>query len=192
MRHGGLRYGFFVLLLLAAPDLFAQRVWVAPGPFLRFGYGPSLSETDYSTYAIEPYALKGELGYQFPLGLSLGLAYEGGNYPKVSRTYHRFHIIQGLLRWRVFPFKRLSHYFNIGPHITLGGYKTGFGINAALGADYVLTRNVPFSSKEAPTRSFPTGPPKAFGAVVPPSTGWAFWEPACASRSGRCRSRSGP
>jgi len=155
MRHGGLRYGFFVLLLLAAPDLFAQRVWVAPGPFLRFGYGPSLSETDYSTYAVEPYALKGELGYQFPLGLSLGLAYEGGNYPKVSRTYHRFHIIQALLRWRVFPFKRLSHYFNIGPHITLGGYKTGFGINAALGADYVLTRNVAFFVEGSANAVFP-------------------------------------
>ncbi|SHK09518.1 OmpA family protein [Rhodothermus profundi] len=155
MRHLGLRCGFCVLLLLTASDLLAQRVWITPGPFLRFGYGPSISETDFSTYAIEPYALKGEIGYQFPLGLSLGLAYEGGNYPKVSRVYHRFHIIQGLLRWRVFPYRRLSHYFNIGPHITLGGYKTGFGLNAALGADYVLTRNVAFFVEASANAVFP-------------------------------------
>ncbi len=157
MRQVWLRYNSLcmLLLLLSAPNLFAQRVWITPGPFLRFGYGPSISETDFSTYAVEPYALKGELGYQFLTGLSLGLAYEGGNYPKVSRIYHRFHIIQGMLRWRVFPHKRLSHYFNIGPHITLGGYKTGFGIMAALGADYILTRNVAFFVEGSANAVFP-------------------------------------
>lgn len=155
MRYVRLRSGFWMLLLLVAPDLYAQRMWIVPGPFLRFGYGPSLSETDFSTYAVEPYALKGELGYQFPLGLSLGFAYEGGNYPKVSRTYHRFHILQGMLRWRVFPYKQLSHYFNIGPHLTLGGYKTGFGLHAALGADYVLTRNAAFFVEGSANAVFP-------------------------------------
>ncbi len=133
----------------------AQRIWITPGPYLRFGIGPSLSETDHSTYAVEPYALKGNIGYQFLSGLSIGIGYEGGNYPKVSRDYHQFHLIQGQLRWRVFPYRRLSHYFNIGPHITLGGYKTGFGLNAALGADYVLTRNVAFFVEASANGVFP-------------------------------------
>jgi|GEM_PF-685075 len=152
----GLGLGIICVLLTGAfVPAVAQRIWIAPGPYVRFGAGPSLSETDHSTYAVEPYALKGTIGYQFLSGLSIGLGYEGGNYPKVSRDYHQFHLIQAQLQWRVFPYRRLSHYFNVGPHITLGGYKTGFGLNAALGADYVLSRNMAFFVEASANGVFP-------------------------------------
>jgi outer membrane protein OmpA-like peptidoglycan-associated protein len=132
--------GALLFALTSTAPATGQVIRPLETPYARVGLGPSVSETDISTYAVEPFSLNGEIGYQFStgLGVSLGLTY--ADYPKVAPINTRLSTVQGLFRWMLFPEQRTSPYAHIGPQVTFGGAETAGGALFGLGVDHVITR----------------------------------------------------
>lgn len=140
--------GFPVLVLL----LFAALLHGSSAPaeaqvirsnrsfYARIGAGTSVSETDASTYAVEPYSFHGELGYQWTRSLGFGLGLTYADYPKATDINTQMTTVQALTRWTLFPSQPLTPYFNVGPHLTVGGDNPAAGALFGLGVDYVVTR----------------------------------------------------
>jgi len=118
----------------------AQVIRPSQSLYARIGAGTSVSETDASTYAVEPYSLNGEVGYQVTRSFGFGLGLTYADYPKATDLNTRMTTVQGLARWTLFPDQPLTPYFNVGPHLTLGGDNPAAGALFGLGVDYVVTR----------------------------------------------------
>ncbi|WP_022835291.1 PKD domain-containing protein [Salisaeta longa] len=130
------------LLFLMLPAVATAQVIRAPHTaYARLGVGTSVSETDISTYAIEPYSFNGEMGYTLTQGLSVGLGGTFANYPKANVQNTEMLTLQAIGRWILFPRQSLSPYFNAGPNVTLGGDNPATGVTFGLGLDYVVTRH---------------------------------------------------
>ncbi len=131
---------FAALMLSESVSANAQVIRSSQSFYARIGAGPSVSETDASTYAVEPFSLNGEIGYQLTRSIGFGLGLTHADYPKATDLNTRMNTIQALTRWTLFPNQPLTPYFNVGPQLTLGGDNPAAGALFGLGVDYVVTR----------------------------------------------------
>jgi outer membrane protein OmpA-like peptidoglycan-associated protein len=131
---------FAVMILAESVPADAQVIRSNQSLYARIGAGTSVSETDASTYAVEPYSLSGEIGYQWTRSLGFGLGLTHADYPKATDVNTRMTTVQALTRWTLFPDQPVTPYFNVGPHLTFGGDNLAGGALFGLGVDYVLTR----------------------------------------------------
>ena len=106
----------------------------------RFGAGTSVSETDAATYAIEPFSLSGEIGYQFAPRLSMGMSLTWADYPKANDHNTTMSTLGGVLRWTLFPSAPVTPYTHLGPQVTVGGDHPAGGALFGIGVDYAATR----------------------------------------------------
>jgi outer membrane protein OmpA-like peptidoglycan-associated protein len=63
--------------------------------------------------------------------------------------------LQGLARWTLFPEKPATPYFNIGPHLTVGGDNPAGGAVFGLGYDYVVGRRYTLFAEATAYATFP-------------------------------------
>jgi len=144
MRLRTLGWVLLASIILLGPTVEAEAQVIRPTNtwYLRAGAGPSVSETDIATYAIEPYSIHGEVGYQLVPWLSAGLGVTYADYPEANPDNSTMTTLQGLGRWTLFPEKPGTPYFNFGAQLTLGGDNLGGGPVFGLGVDYVVSRRV--------------------------------------------------
>lgn len=128
------------LLLLGTSVAEGQIIRASNTFYARLGAGTSVSETDAATYAVEPYSFNGEIGYQMTRSLGVGAGLTFADYPKATDINTQMTTVQGVLRWTLFPQHAATPYFNVGPHVTLGGDNPAAGAIFGLGVDYVFTR----------------------------------------------------
>lgn len=133
----------------------AQVIRSSHSLYGRLGLGTSVSETDASTYAVEPYSLTGELGYQFVHPLSLGLGVTWADYPKANFRNTTMATFYGVMRWTMFPHQSVTPYMHAGPHVTVGGDNPAGGAFFGLGLDYVLSRRSTLFAEVTAYGTFP-------------------------------------
>jgi outer membrane protein OmpA-like peptidoglycan-associated protein len=143
------------LLILTAAAATAQVIRSSHSLYGRLGVGTSVSETDAATYAVEPYSLTGELGYQFshPLGLGMGVTW--ADYPKANFRNTTMATFYSVLRWTMFPHQTFTPYMQAGPHVTTGGDNPAGGGFFGLGIDYVLSRRSTLFAEATAYGTFP-------------------------------------
>ena len=110
--------------------------------YSRLGAGASVSETDISTYAVEPWSLNAEVGYQSSNRFGLGVGVVHANYPKVLADLVRLTTLHGGFRILLYPTSPLTPYFNVGAQATFGGVRTGMCPYGGLGLDYAVSRRM--------------------------------------------------
>lgn len=143
------------LALACTMEAHAQIIRANRTLYARIGTGTSVSETDVSTYAVEPFSFNGEVGYQFSPRLSMGLGLTYADYPKANFRNTTMTTMQGLMRWTLFSKRPLSPYAHLGPQLTVGGDNPAFGAAAGLGVDYVVSRRVSFFAEVSAYTTFP-------------------------------------
>ena len=136
--------GVLVAVLLTCMPLLADaQVIRAPNTWYgRAGLGASVSETDISTYAVEPWSLNAEVGYQWSNRFGSGIGVVHANYPKVWVEPLRLTTVQAGTRMLMYPKADLTPYFNMGAHATFGGVNFGGGPYFGLGLDYVVSQRM--------------------------------------------------
>lgn len=143
-RSGVCRRIALLIVILAVLDISmpaeAQVIRSSQSFYARIAAGTSVSETDASTYAVEPYSFNGEIGYQLTRSLGFGLGLIYADYPKATDLNTQMTTVQALTRWTLFPNQPVTPYFNLGPQITLGGDNLAGGALFGLGLDYVVSR----------------------------------------------------
>lgn len=137
----------------SGPDFGANRLPNAPDPLT--GIEDLFDTRKFSEGGPFPYALTGEVGYQFTPTLGVGLGYQFGQYPFTSGVPFTIdenpigqggdlgtvrHTIQLLGRY-MFGAKEwtFSPYLDAGLNLSLGGYTAGIGPLAGLGLDVSLS-----------------------------------------------------
>lgn len=133
----GCAASFSLVRVADAQIIRAPNTWYG-----RLGAGASVSETDISTYAVEPWSLNAEIGYQGSNRFGLGVGVVHANYPKVIATPVRLTTLHGGFRILLYPTSPLTPYFNVGAQATFGGVRTGAGPYAGLGLDYAVSRRM--------------------------------------------------
>jgi outer membrane protein OmpA-like peptidoglycan-associated protein len=144
-----------VMLCLTVHVADAQIIRSSQTPYARVGAGTSVSETDRSTYAVEPYSLYGEAGYQLTRSLGFGLGVTYADYPKANDANSTMTTLQGLVRWTLFPDWPTTPYLNTGPHVTLGGDNPASGVVFGLGVDRTLSRRTSLFLEATAYATFP-------------------------------------
>lgn len=150
------RLALLLTFLVAGPlSSTAQIVRPTGTPYVRLGAGPSVSETDISTYAVEPYSIHGEIGYQFIPWLSLGFGVTHADYPKANPDNSLMTTFQGISRWTFYPRSDGSPYLNVGTQLTTGGDNLAGGVLFGLGYDYVVGRRTSVFAEATANATFP-------------------------------------
>ena len=98
-----LRVSVLCVVLLVPAWASAQVIRSSHSLYGRLGVGTSVSETDAATYAVEPYSITGEIGYQMSHPFSLGLGATWADYPKANVRNTTMTTLQAVLRWTLFP-----------------------------------------------------------------------------------------
>lgn len=130
-----------ILTVLSLPvTAEAQVIRANQTMYARVAMGTSVSETDAATYAVEPYSLHGEIGYQFTRSVGFGLGFTYADYPKATDVNTQMSTLQAITRWTLFPNKPVTPYFNVGPQLTVGGDNLAGGALFGMGVDYVVSR----------------------------------------------------
>jgi len=112
----------------------------------------------FTERAAFPYVFVGELGYQFPSGLGIGLGYQYGQYPLADgvpftttpgvpgeggNLGQTRHTVQVLTRYMVGASGlTFSPYVDAGINVSLGGFSPGIGHVVGLGVDASVTERM--------------------------------------------------
>ena len=144
-----------LVLGLTAHVADAQIIRSSQTPYARLGVGTSVSETDRSTYAVEPYSIHGEAGYQYTRSFGVGLGVTYADYPKANDANSTMTTLQGLVRWTLFPDWPTTPYLNTGPHVTLGGDNPASGLLFGMGVDRTISRRASFFVEATAYATFP-------------------------------------